>query len=214
MRRFVLLMCLAGLALGQRRGMTAEDYLAFETLSDPQISPEAKWVAYTITPIDQKANRRKSAIAVVSIDGAISKAPFIGATASSSSPRWSPDGKWIAFLSARDGAKTEIWLLPASGGEARQLTDLENGVSKIEWSPDSSKLVGLTRTGPPPSKSSDVRHYTHISYKFNDTGWFDEKRSHVVVVDAKTGASKQVTDGDNWNDTDPHWSPDSTRIAF
>jgi dipeptidyl aminopeptidase/acylaminoacyl peptidase len=59
-----------------------------------------------------------------------------------------------------------------------------------------------------------VRHYTHINYKFNDTGYFDEKRSHVAIVDVRTGAAKQITDGDNWNDLDPHWSPDSTRIAF
>ncbi len=58
----------------------------------------------------------------------------------------------------------------------------------------------LTRTGPPPSKNSDVRHYTHINYKFNDTGWFDERRSHVEVIDAKTGAAKQITDRHDWND--------------
>ncbi len=201
-------------AFGQHRGMTAEDYFAFENLSDPQISPDGKLIAYTVTTVDQKANRRKSAIEIVSTNGSMNRTPFIGSSASSSSPRWSPDGKWVAFLSARDGGKTEVWLLPSSGGEARKLSDLENGVSNIEWSPDSTKLVGLTRTGPPPSKSSDVRHYTHISYKFNDTGWFDEKRSHVVVIDAKTGKALQITDGDNWNDTDPHWSPDSTRIAF
>ena len=55
-------------------------------------------------------------------------------------------------------------------------------------------------TGPPPSKTSDVRHYTHIDYKFNDTGYFDEHRSHIAVIDAKTGAAKQITDGHDWND--------------
>ncbi len=194
--------------------MTAEDYLAFENAGDPQISPDGKWIAYTVTTVDQKANRRKSEIFIASIEGAPNARPLAGETASSSSPRWSPDGKLVAFLSARDGGRAQIWLLAMSGGEARRLTNLENGVSSIEWSPDSKRLAGLTRTGPPPSKSSDVRHYTHINYKFNDTGWFDEKRSHVVVIDAKTGEAKQITEGDNWNDTDPHWSPDSTHIAF
>jgi dipeptidyl aminopeptidase/acylaminoacyl peptidase len=216
MRRLLLFACLATLATAQRRGMTAEDYLSFETASDPQISSDGLWIAYTVTTVDQKANRRKSEIFVTRMypgEGE-SALHFAGEAASSSSPRWSPDGKFVAFLSARDGGKTQVWLLATNGGEAHRLTILENGVSNIEWSPDSTHLVGLTRTGPPPSKNSDVRHYTHISYKFNDSGWFDEKRSHILVIDAKTGAAKQITDGDNWNDTDPHWSPDSSRIAF
>jgi dipeptidyl aminopeptidase/acylaminoacyl peptidase len=219
MRRFVLFLLIAGLAWSQHRGMTAEDYLAFETLGDPQISPDGQSVAYTVTTIDTKVNRRKSEIFIASLDGSHTGTLFAGESASSSSPRWSPDGKFVAFLSARDAApngtgRTQIWVLATGGGEARRLTNLENGVSNIEWSPDSTHLVGLTRTGPPPGKSSDVRHYTHISYKFNDTGWFDEKRSHVVVIDTKTGEAKQITDGNDWNDTDPHWSPDSKRIAF
>ena len=64
------------------------------------------------------------------------------------------------------------------------------------------------------ARKSDVRHYKTISYKFNDTGWYDDKRSHIWVIDAATGTDKQLTSGDNWNDTDPQWSPDSTRIAF
>ncbi len=94
------------------------------------------------------------------------------------------------------------------------MSNLENGVSNFEWSPDSTRFVCLTRSGPTPSKASDVRHYTHSNYKFNDTGFFDEKRSHVAVIDVKTGAEKQITEGNDWNDSDPHWSPDSTRIAF
>jgi len=208
-----LLLC-APFAQAQRKGITAEDYLSFEFLSDPQISPDAQWVAYTVATIDQKANRRVSRIWIASIDGAHPSVPFTGENASSTSPRWSPDGRFLAFLSARDGGRAQIWLLSRNGGEARRVSNLENGASNFEWSPDGTRFVCLTRTGPPPSKSSDVRHYTHIYYKFNDTGYFDEKRSHVVIVDVRTGAAKQITDGDNWNDLDPHWSPDSTRIAF
>ena len=214
-RILALALILYAFAQAQRKpGVTAEDYLAFEFISDPQISPDGQWVAYTVSTIDQKANRRVSRIWIASIDGTHPSVPFTGENTSSTSPRWSPDGRFLAFLSARDGGRAQIWLLSRNGGEARRVSTLENGASNFEWSPDGTRFVCLTRTGPPPSKSSDVRHYTHIYYKFNDTGYFDEKRSHVAIVDVRTGAAKQITDGDNWNDLDPRWSPDSTRIAF
>jgi dipeptidyl aminopeptidase/acylaminoacyl peptidase len=215
MQRLLVFLLLCASAQAQRKpGITAEDYLSFEFISDPQISPDAQWIAYTVATIDQKANRRVSRIWISSIDGSHPTVPFTSETTSSTSPRWSPDGRFLAFLSARDGARAQIWLLSRNGGEARRVSNLENGASNFEWSPDSTRFVCLTRTGPPPSKTSDVRHYTHIYYKFNDTGYFDEKRSHVAIIDVHTGASKQITDGDNWNDLDPHWSPDSSRIAF
>jgi dipeptidyl aminopeptidase/acylaminoacyl peptidase len=214
MQRLLVFLLLYSLSQAQRKPITAEDYLSFEFISDPQISPDAQWIAYTVATIDQKANRRVSRIWISSIDGSHPTVPFTSETTSSTSPRWSPDGRFLAFLSARDGARAQIWLLSRNGGEARRVSNLENGASNFEWSPDSTRFVCLTRTGPPPSKTSDVRHYTHIYYKFNDTGYFDEKRSHVAIIDVHTGASKQITDGDNWNDLDPHWSPDSSRIAF
>jgi dipeptidyl aminopeptidase/acylaminoacyl peptidase len=215
-RILALLLILSGVfAQAQTKpGITAEDYFSFEFISDPQISPDGQWVAYTVATIDQKANRRVSRIWIASIDGTHPSVPFTSDTTSSTSPRWSPDGRFLAFLSAREGGRPQIWLLSRNGGEARRVSSLENGASNFEWSLDGARFVCLTRTGPPPSKSSDVRHYTHIYYKFNDTGYFDEKRSHIAVVDVRTGAAKQITDGDNWNDLDPHWSPDSTRIVF
>ncbi len=214
MRRILIFLAFACLALAQRRGVTAEDYLAFETAGDPNISPDAKSVAYTVTTIDQKSSRRTSRIWVAALDASRPPVPYTSPAASSAAPRWSPDGQSLAFLSARDQQRPQIWILSRSGGEARRLTNLENGASNIEWSPDSTHLVCLTRTGREQNKNSDVRHYTHANYKFNDTGWFDEKRSHLVVVDARTGAAKQITDGNDWNDLDPHWSPDSAKIAF
>lgn len=217
MHRIFALLLLACGALVQaqtKHGITAEDYFSFEFLNDPQISPDGQWVAYTVATIDQKANRRVSRIWIASVDGTHPSVPFTSDNTSSTSPRWSPDGRFLAFLSARDGGRAQIWTLSRNGGEARRVSNLENGASSFEWSPDGTRFVCLTRTGPAPSKTSDVRHYTHINYKFNDTGYFDEKRSHVAVIDVRTGATKQITDGDNWNDLDPHWSPDSTRIVF
>jgi dipeptidyl aminopeptidase/acylaminoacyl peptidase len=104
------------------------------------------------------------------------------------------------------------------GGEARRLTNLKNGVSTFRWSPDGSRLVVVSRIGPsdarPESKDrSDVRHYQNSSYKFNDTGRFDDRRAHLWVVDVKSGNPKQITEGNEWNDSDPQ-VPDGTRIAF
>jgi len=143
---------------------------------------------------------------------------------SSANPRWSPDGRAIAFLSARpvpgdaagETARNQIWVLPLAGGEPRRVTNLKNGASNFSWSPDGTRFLCISSTGPSDNSklTSDVRHYTHANYKYNDTGWFDDKRSHVWIIDVATGVARQITNGDDWNDTDPQWSPDGRKIAF
>lgn len=209
-----------------RRGITAEDYFAFEFVSDPRISPDGKLVAYVLATVDQKQNRRHSSIWMAAVDGSRAPWQFTTTPQNSSSPRWSPDGKALAFVSSRassDGGpgepRPQVWVLSMSGGEARRITNFKNGASSFQWSPDGQRLACLSRTGPsdnrPENKDrSDVRHYSHISYKFNDTGWFDDRRGHVWIVDVKTGSAKQITSGEDWNDSDPQWSPDGTKIAF
>jgi dipeptidyl aminopeptidase/acylaminoacyl peptidase len=270
------------------RGITPEDYFAFEFVGDPRLSPDGRAVAYVLTTIDQRQNRRQSQIWLAATDGGFAPRQLTSSQQSSTSPRWSPDGKQLAFISARPWSDTaasaqrdtpqatptatptpqpapganapqttptqatpattpapnvtattpgvpsalqttqtttpasesqpraQVWLLPLDGGEARRITNLKNGVSSFEWSPDGHRLVMTSRTGPSDVKapSSDVRHYRHLSYKFNDTGWFDDKRSHLWVADVATGAARQITSGEEWNDTDPQWSPDSAHLAF
>jgi dipeptidyl aminopeptidase/acylaminoacyl peptidase len=226
---FTLALLLAAASARQaegRRGITAEDYFAFEFVSDPRISPDGKLVAYVVTTVDQKQNRRHSSIWMATIDGSRAPWQFTTSPQNSSSPRWSPDGKALAFVSSRASSdagpgepRPQVWVLSMNGGEARRVTNLKNGASSFQWSPDGQRLACLSRTGPsdnrPENKDrSDVRHYSHISYKFNDTGWFDDRRSHVWIVDVKSGSGKQITSGDDWNDSDPEWSPDGTKIAF
>ena len=115
-----------------------------------------------------------------------------------------------------ESARAQLWLLPMAGGEAQRLTNLKNGAMAYQWSPAGDRLIVVGKSGPSDkgTSRSDVRHYTHIRYNFNDTGWFDDKRSHLWVVDAKSAAAKQITDGDEWDDTDPQWSPNGKAIAF
>jgi dipeptidyl aminopeptidase/acylaminoacyl peptidase len=210
-----------------KRGVTAEDYLSFKFIGDPHISPDGKIVAFVLTTIDQKKNRRESAIWIVPADGSAAPRRFSAEGFSSNSPRWSPDGKTLAFLSARaadlpagETPKSQIFLAPfGGGGEAIALTKLKNGVQSYQWSPEGPRIVIVGSSGPMDGvtavdRKSDVRHYTHIQYKFNDTGWFDDKRRHLWVVSVPGGDAKQITEGQDWNDTDPQWSPDGTRIAF
>jgi len=210
-----------------KRGVTPEDYFSFKFISDPHLSPDGKLVAYVLTTIDQKKNRRESSIWIVPADGSVAPRRLSAENSSSNAPRWSPDGKTLAFLSARasdssstEAPKPQIYLLSMTGGgEGFPLTKLTNAVQSFQWSPDGSRIVLVSSSGPldgiaPADRKSDVRHYTHIQYKFNDTGWFDEKRRHLWVVHVGGGEAKQITEGQNWNDLDPQWSPDGSRIAF
>jgi dipeptidyl aminopeptidase/acylaminoacyl peptidase len=210
-----------------KRGITPEDYFSFQFISDPHLSPNGTAVAYVLTTIDQKKNRRESSIWLAPIDGPALPRRLSAEGFSSNSPRWSPDGKTLAIISTRtsdpgagETAKAQIYLLPmTSGGEAIALTKLKNGVQSYQWSPDGSRIVAISSSGPtdaitPADRKSDVRHYSHIQYKFNDTGWYDDKRRHLWIITLPSGDAKQITDGQDWNDADPQWSPDSTRIAF
>ena len=236
----VMAITLAAQNSNPSRGITPEDYYSFEFASDPHISPDGKLVAYVVTKIDRAQNRRNASIWMAPTDGSHSPWQFTTSPQSSNSPRWSPDGKWIAFLSSRPAVgestasspaatpasaateqpRNQIYLLSMNGGEARRLTNLKNGVSLFRWSPDGTRLVVVSRIGPSDvprqvdMRSSDVRHYKNTSYKFNDTGWFDDRRTHLWIVDVKSGEVRPITHGDDWNDSDPQWSPDGRRIAF
>ena len=233
---FVLLalpLALPAQSASGRRGVTAEDYFGFTFAADPRISPDGSQVVYVSSRIDRARNRRVPSFWIVPADGSTAPRQLVDESWSPGAPRWSPDSKSIAFTSGRvmtDSTGTtgtqqpapgraQIWTVAVTGGAPRRVSNVPNGVSACVWSPNGTQFVCLSRTGPSDTlntgpERSDVRHYTSITYKFNDTGWHDDKRSHLWVIDATSGAARQITSGDAWNDTDPQWSPDGSRIAF
>src|SRR6266404_5384978 len=126
------------------RPITIADYFQIREVHDPQISPDARWVAYTVTSPNVEKDKSESRIWMVASSGGEAIA-LTSESVSSSHARWSPDGKWLAFLSARDEGKTQVWLLNRLGGEAQKLTDTPQDVNDFVWSPDSTRLALVLR---------------------------------------------------------------------
>ena len=218
------ILALAATAAAAQRPITTEDYHHFRFVGEPTFSPDGRMVAYTLTRVDRTLNRRTTEIWMAPVDRSEPPRPVTAGPYSASAPAFSPDGRHLSFSSVRPVAgddvstRSQLFLLPLAGGEPRRLSNLPNGVSGCTWAPDGRRVVCLSRTGPSDQRSglapSDARHYTGLRYKFNDTGWFDDRKSHLWVFDVTTGRATQITSGDAWNDSDPQWSPDGTRIAF
>src|SRR5208282_2796683 len=138
---------LAPLAFAQQsapRAITIDDYFQIREVHDPQLSPDGKWVTYTVKTALLKEDKNEERVWMVPTAGGTAL-PLTAEHASSSHARWSPDGKLIAFLSAREEGKTQVWLLNRSGGEAERLTDTPQDVEDFAWSPDSRQLVLILR---------------------------------------------------------------------
>ena len=190
-------------------------------VSDPSISPDGKLVAFTYSWVDPESLESKSRIRMVRIgnaDGA--EAADFTQGARDGSPRFSGDGRTLAFLRPDAGSVRQIWTMPVGGGEARQLTRSAGNVIEFAWAPDSASLAYSADTDPdrpdqnsPNSGLPRVSVARRIKYRYDGLGWRGDAHFHLFVVDAESGASRQITDGD-WDDVLPTWSPDGQRIAF
>lgn len=126
------------------RHFTVDDALALKTVSDPKVSPDGEWVAYVVSSIDLEDDSSQSDIYMVPFGGG-DLIPLTSSKESDSRPRWSPDGKYLGFLSSRGDDKSQIWLLDRRGGEPFQLSSIKSGVSSFEWSPDGKKIVLVSK---------------------------------------------------------------------
>jgi dipeptidyl aminopeptidase/acylaminoacyl peptidase len=219
----------------EKRPITFQDLISLHRLSEPQLSPDAKWIAYTVSTPDLEANHSVRDIWLVPTTAGEPRQLTRGG--SDTRPRWSPDGQKLAFISARNGTPQIYWIALA-GGEATRLTNLSTGADNELWSPDGHALAFISSVYPDchddacnsqrdsaKEKSKVKAHiYEKLLYR-HWTEWWDGKRSHLFVTPAvadATTAPRDLTPGANYdvppfNEGAPEaiaFSPDGKELAF
>jgi dipeptidyl aminopeptidase/acylaminoacyl peptidase len=219
-----------------QRAITIEDYFQIREVTDPQLSPDGQWIAYTVKTPLLKEDKNEERIWMIPANGGEPIA-LTAEGVSSSHPRWSPDGKYVAFLSSRNESKEQVWLLNRLGGEAQRLTHTPQDVDELAWSPDSRRLALLLRDASAEEleafkdqedKDSDQDKgakekkpktqgpwvIDRRQFKQDEMGYLDDHRhTHLYVFDLGKHSLTQITSGD-YDDEELNWSPDGKQVAF
>jgi dipeptidyl aminopeptidase/acylaminoacyl peptidase len=215
-------------AVAAKRSITEKDIFRFNWIGDPQLSPDGSEVAFVRATVDEKGDKYLTSIwSVSSSPGSTPRRITNGPR--DSSPRWSPDGRTLAFTRSidKDGKPqpSQLYLLSMSGGEPHAITSVAKAVESIAWSPDGKQIAfGVTsrtsdfdkpKKDKDEDRESDVRVINTATYRANGSGYNDTTRfTHIWVIDAADEAkAKQLTDGE-FDEEGFVWSPDSSRIYF
>ncbi|MGH9486029.1 MAG: S9 family peptidase [Terriglobales bacterium] len=228
-RVLLLLAVAAGCAMAQtppvQRPLRVNDLSAIRSVSDPQCSPGGHWVAYVVSSVDVKKDRHVSHIWEANFGSGQNLQLTDSANSSESSPRWSPDGKYLAFMSGRPGPAqgNQVWLLNRQGGEAVQLTAVTGDLHGFVWSPDSRKLA-LVIEDPSAAQIYRRTHHgkaqppmpvviDHYLFEADRIGYLTGRKTHIYIFDLATHKMTRLTAA-AYDQSNPAWSPHGRRIAF
>ncbi len=193
------------------RPFSPEDWFRFQAVSDLKIAPDGAAVAYLVTSYDKESDESRSALWLANWAGDASVQLTRGESVSE--PRFSPDGRYLSFLSARPAeGKAQLWMLDRRGGEPRQLTHVTGELTGYEWSPDSEHVVLVMRAGEKAPKPIVIDSF---QFKADRDGYLSAaSRSHLYLLEVRSGACEPLTADSGKQESLPAWSPDGEQIAY
>jgi len=209
-----------------------DDLGRMKRVSDPEISPDGGWVAYTVRSVSVQEDKGDTDLWMTSWDGKDS-VRLTTSKDSENTPRWSPDGRYLAFLSSRDDDNevSQVWLLPRAGGEAEKITEFKGGVEDLDWSPDGKSLILVVSDSDTDESQADADKdksadkgsrkkktkkpivIDRFQFKTDESGYLGKQRSHLVLFDVAGRQATPLTSGE-YDEQLPSWSPDGKSIAF
>jgi dipeptidyl aminopeptidase/acylaminoacyl peptidase len=207
------------------RPFTPADAIRIRDVSEPTLSPDGQWVAYVVRSADTLRDELQSDLWMVRWDGSRSVQLTHTTDESERAPRWSPDGRWLAFLSSRGDSNdvSQLWLMDRAGGEAERITSTPGGVNDYAWAPDGARLVLVVRDAEPADSvaaGADTAKkrpkpivVDRFFFKQDIEGYLGGRRDHLWLLDLQSRALAQLTRG-VVDDVLPAWAPDGRTIAF
>nr|MBA2743863.1 S9 family peptidase [Chthoniobacterales bacterium] len=205
-----------------QRLLKPEDFAVIRNVDEPQISPDGNSIVYTVKTTDLEKDKTPTNLWLVRWDGSENRALTFGKE-TQAHPRWSPDGKWIAFISSRtdENENDQLWVMSSGGGEADRLTEQKGSIDDFAWAPDSKRLVVVIHDPDPRDPAAKEKEKKTVpplvtdrfQFKQDIDGYLTDRYSHLHLLDLVTRKIEPLTSGKH-DDVLPAWSPDGKEIAF